>query len=138
MVSSEAAGPLPSAPAKATGWRPAPTIGAVPRRVEKYRLFPLWLPSKPAFAKDPRVVALGDSLMATILADTRHSTAKDPWAQRLLWRDHPYFSAWHKLRLAFPGLGIALVSFGLYLALEHVGIVPAPHHHSKHDPHASH
>ena len=98
-------------------------MGPVPRRVDGYVFSPLSLPKKPAYAKDPQVKALGDRLLAEVMADTR-TGLPDPWARLYAIRDHPYFSPIQKVRRAFPGLGIALVAFGVYLGLERAGLVP--------------
>ncbi|KAJ2380534.1 hypothetical protein H4S02_006639 [Coemansia sp. RSA 2611] len=47
------------------------------------------------------------------------STAKDPWAAREAWRNHPSFSKMSQLRGMFPGFGIASGLFAIYLAYDH-------------------
>ena len=106
-----------------TDWQPRPTIGPVPRRAEKYRFSPISLPKPPSCAKDPRVLQLSKQLMADIKRDCK-ADLPDPWARVGLWQQHPYFSTGHKIRLAFPGLGLAFMAFSLYLGLEYLDIIP--------------
>ncbi len=114
-------------------WKPKATEGAVPRRASKYRFLPIWFPSKPTFAQDPIVTTIGDDMMKRILAEAKSIdlVKDDPWARLYAWRRHPYFSSsWHKMRLAFPGLGLGLASFAIYLGLESLGIIsPEEAHH---------
>ncbi len=118
------------------GWRPSPTVGLVPRRAERFRFLPIWLPSKPDYARDARVVAKGKELWQELQADRRaRGILNDPWARRYNWAVGPYFSTWHKVRLAFPGFGIASGAFAIYLVLEYCGVFPADSHgaHGAHE-----
>ncbi|PVG01849.1 hypothetical protein CPB86DRAFT_698660 [Serendipita vermifera] len=45
---------------------------------------------------------------------------KDPWAKREAWRHSPTFGTVRQLSQMFPGLGLAIVAFGAYLAWESV------------------
>lgn len=112
-------------------WRPKATEGAVPRRVEKYQLYPLSLPKTPAYARAPTIKSLGDSMMSVVLADSKQGHLPDPWSRLYEHRYHPDFSTIQKVKRAFPGLGIAVVAFGVYLGLEQIGVIspPTKHHH---------
>lgn len=112
---------------EAEAWQPRPTEGPVPRRVEKYKFSPLFLPTTPAYAKDPRILSLAAQLMTDIKQDTK-AALPDPWARTALWLQHPYYSIGHKVRLAFPGFGIAVVAFAAFLGLEYVGVIPKKQH----------
>lgn len=113
-------------------WRPRATEGVVPKRVDKYRLYPLGLPKTPAYARDPTVKSLGDSIMSVIVAEAKRGQLADPWARLYAHRHHPAFSTREKIRRAFPGLGIAVVAFALYLGLEHMGVIPAAKQQQQH------
>lgn len=39
----------------------------------------------------------------------------DPWLRREIWRWDPFFSKQNVLRNSFPGLGIAVAAFSIYL-----------------------
>jgi len=56
---------------------------------------------------------------------------RDPWARREAWRKSPIFSGTTQLRNLFPGFGIAVVAFGVYLVAEQTILKPAapPAHH---------
>jgi NADH dehydrogenase (ubiquinone) 1 beta subcomplex subunit 3 len=113
-----------------TDWVPKPTVGAVPQRAERYGFSPVSLPTKPDYAKDPRVLELGERLMKEVLSG-KGRDLPDPWARRYAWRKHPFYSPMNVLRNAFPGLGIAVVTFGIYLGLEATGFTSsdqAQHH----------
>ncbi|PWN23435.1 hypothetical protein BCV69DRAFT_297365 [Microstroma glucosiphilum] len=43
---------------------------------------------------------------------------RDPWAKREAWRKHPIFSHRFYMRNIFPGFGIALGAFTVYLAVD--------------------
>ncbi|KAJ2691838.1 hypothetical protein H4R19_006276 [Coemansia spiralis] len=62
-----------------------------------------------------------------IIDRAKRSKAKDPWAQREAWRNHPTFSKMSQLRGMFPGLGIATGLFAVYLAYEHFSGPKAKH-----------
>lgn len=118
--------PAGSSPAlaEAEAWHPRPTEGPVPRHVDRYPLRVLSLPKTPSYAKDPHVRSLATELMEAIRIDARPGRLADPWRQVGAWSGHPYFGAGHKIRLAFPGFGLALLAFTGYLVLEHVGVIP--------------
>ncbi|KAI0480308.1 hypothetical protein GGR56DRAFT_671435 [Xylariaceae sp. FL0804] len=42
----------------------------------------------------------------------------DPWYPSEAWRYEGEFSRWSRFKHSFPGLGIATVAFGVYLAYE--------------------
>ena len=46
------------------------------------------------------------------------STTVDPWARRDAWRYDTFFSTKRRLAAMFPGLGIATVAFGVYVAYD--------------------
>lgn len=50
----------------------------------------------------------------------RSPVANDPWAKREAWRHHPMFGQLKQVSQMFPGLGLAMVAFGAYLAWEQV------------------
>jgi len=60
---------------------------------------------------------------------------RDPWAKREAWRKSPIFSRSTQLRNLFPGFGIAVVAFGVYLVAEQTILKPkaeaahGEHHH---------
>lgn len=116
------------------GWRPKATIGPVPRRVDRYRLNPVSLPTRPVYATDPTVQALGRQLLDDVMVDIKQGVLKDPWQRHYAFRHDPAYSTLQKVRRAFPGFGIAAVAFGIYLGLEYVGVIPSSssndHHHS--------
>jgi len=103
-------------------WKPKPTIGPVPKIAEKYTFFPYWLPKKPEYATDARVVELGERLMKQINWDATKGKDKltDHWAKRYAWQAHPFFSGWHKARLVFTGFGYGLTAFLAVIAYEKV------------------
>lgn len=45
---------------------------------------------------------------------------RDPWAKREAWRKHPIFSSRSLLKSAFPGLGIAIVAFSVYVFVDNM------------------
>ena len=110
-------------------WRPSATVGAVKNNANEYNFFPLKLPNTPEYAKDKAVVELGDKIMKEILSRSDKGALVDPWARRYEWRKHPYFSNVNKVKLLFPGLGIATLAFGGYLFLEAIGVIPSKQHH---------
>lgn len=109
-------------------WRPKATVGPVPRRVESYPLSPISLPRAPAYTKDPKVRALGDALLQAAKRDAKIGLP-DPWARLYEFRHHPYYSGFQKLKRSFPGFGIGLAAFGLYVGLEEFGIISKSGHH---------
>lgn len=42
----------------------------------------------------------------------------DPWAKREMWRKHPIFSMRYYVRHMFPGLGLGVSAFAVYVAWE--------------------
>ncbi|KAF9503766.1 hypothetical protein BS47DRAFT_1283100, partial [Hydnum rufescens UP504] len=52
---------------------------------------------------------------------------RDPWARREAWRKSPIFSTRTQFRSLFPGFGIAVVAFGVYLAAEQTIFRPKKH-----------
>lgn len=119
-------------------WKPSATEGPVPNRVGKHTRFPIWLPQKPSYAKDPIVTTVGDDIFKRILAEAKviDVIRDDPWNRLYSWRRHPYFtSGWHKFRLSLPGFGLATGAFGIYLLLEWAGFITPTnddHHHAGH------
>ncbi|KAK8213164.1 hypothetical protein M8818_002462 [Zalaria obscura] len=57
--------------------------------------------------------------------------ANDPWKRAEAWRYTGPFTRWNRLKGAFPGLGVATVAFGVYLAYEAVS-VKDEHHGDSH------
>lgn len=110
-----------------TEWRPKATVGPVPRQTESYTLSPLSLPKPPPYTRDPKVRALGDSLFQAAKHDAE-AGMPDPWARLYEFRNHPYYSGFQKIKRAWPGFGIGLVAFGIYVGLEKLGIIPQPNH----------
>jgi len=53
------------------------------------------------------------------------SLYRDPWAKREAWRKHPVFSSRAMLKGAFPGFGIAVVAFTIYVAVDTM-VNPSP------------
>lgn len=47
--------------------------------------------------------------------DPQGNVLKDPWFKREAWRWDPFFSKQNVLRNSFPGLGIAVAAFSIYL-----------------------
>ena len=45
---------------------------------------------------------------------------RDPWAKRDAWRKHPVFSQRAMFRNMFPGFGIAVVAFSVYVVVDNV------------------
>ncbi|KAF2841434.1 hypothetical protein M501DRAFT_1000650 [Patellaria atrata CBS 101060] len=60
----------------------------------------------------------------------------DPWARNEAWRYTGPFTRWNRLKNAFPGLGIATVAFGAYLAYEAVTLKD-DHAHGQSEGHGS-
>lgn len=60
-----------------------------------------------------------------------HTMSTNPWAKRDAWRYEGQFSRWNRFRSAFPGLGIALGAFALYLVYDKV-IKKEEHGHGHH------
>ncbi|KAL9937391.1 hypothetical protein V8E36_003800 [Tilletia maclaganii] len=46
------------------------------------------------------------------------SNYRDPWAKREAWRKHPVFSNRFYIRNMFPGFGLGLAAFSVYLAVD--------------------
>ncbi|KAJ7287490.1 NADH dehydrogenase 1 beta subcomplex subunit 3 [Mycena rebaudengoi] len=57
---------------------------------------------------------------------------RDPWAKRDAWRKHPVFSNRAMFANFFPGFGIAVVAFTVYVAADNLYLskrrVETPHH----------
>lgn len=53
------------------------------------------------------------------LADSLPAEWKSPWHQRDLWRQHPFFSRYNRLKGAFPGIISGSLMFAVYLAYDH-------------------
>ncbi|KAF2093941.1 hypothetical protein NA57DRAFT_47700 [Rhizodiscina lignyota] len=62
------------------------------------------------------------------LAAASGSPANDPWARREAWRYSGPFTRFNRFRRMFPGLGIATVAFGAYLAYD-FATAQEEHHH---------
>ncbi|KAJ7770198.1 NADH dehydrogenase 1 beta subcomplex subunit 3 [Mycena maculata] len=45
---------------------------------------------------------------------------RDPWAKREAWRKHPVFSNRAMFANLFPGFGIAVVAFSVYVLVDNV------------------
>ncbi|KAA1473918.1 hypothetical protein DENSPDRAFT_840459 [Dentipellis sp. KUC8613] len=45
---------------------------------------------------------------------------RDPWAKRNAWRKHPVFSRRAMFSNLFPGFGIAVVAFTIYVVADNV------------------
>lgn len=45
---------------------------------------------------------------------------RDPWAKREAWRKSYIFSRAYYFRNMFPGLGIAIVAFSVYVAYDNI------------------
>jgi NADH dehydrogenase (ubiquinone) 1 beta subcomplex subunit 3 len=58
--------------------------------------------------------------------------AGDPWAKREAWRHSPTFGQLRQISQMFPGLGLAIVAFGAYLAWEQVGGEKEEEHKTEH------
>ncbi|KAH7386634.1 hypothetical protein DE146DRAFT_620537 [Phaeosphaeria sp. MPI-PUGE-AT-0046c] len=56
-------------------------------------------------------------------AASANGTKNDPWARYEQWRYTGPFSRFQRFKGSFPGLGIATVAFGAYLAAEHFGLL---------------
>ncbi|CUM52836.1 unnamed protein product [Debaryomyces fabryi] len=54
----------------------------------------------------------------------------NPWAKRDAWRYQGQFSRFNRFKNAFPGFGIALGAFTLYVAYEQVFLKDK--HHEEH------
>ncbi|KZT57718.1 hypothetical protein CALCODRAFT_482883 [Calocera cornea HHB12733] len=68
--------------------------------------------------------------IVVVMAD--HPLYRDPWAKREAWRKHPIFSKSYFLRNMFPGFGIAVVAFSVYVIYDEIRqprtIKKAEHH----------
>lgn len=53
----------------------------------------------------------------------------NPWAKRDAWRYEGQFTRFNRFRNAFPGLGIAIVAFTGYCAVEKYILKPAYDEH---------
>ncbi len=62
----------------------------------------------------------GRRLFEAIGREARLARIADPWARREAWRYPPPLRGWTRLRTVFPGLGIALAAFGLYVLCDAV------------------
>lgn len=45
---------------------------------------------------------------------------RDPWAKREAWRKHPVFSNQAMFRNLFPGFGIAVAAFTVYVVVDNM------------------
>lgn len=54
----------------------------------------------------------------------------NPWAKRDAWRYQGQFSRYNRFKNAFPGFGIALGAFTLYVAYEQIFLKDK--HHEEH------
>lgn len=52
---------------------------------------------------------------------------RDSWAKREAWRKSPIFSKANQMRNLFPGFGIGLAAFGVYLLAEQTVLKPKSH-----------
>lgn len=54
----------------------------------------------------------------TPVVNDRITTMSNPWAKRDAWRYEGQFSRFNRFKSAFPGLGIAIGAFSVYVAYE--------------------
>lgn len=54
--------------------------------------------------------------------------SSNPWAKRDAWRYEGQFSRLNRFKAAFPGFGIAVGAFSLYLAYEKLVLKKDEHH----------
>ena len=45
---------------------------------------------------------------------------RDPWAKREAWRKHPVFSKAAMFKNLFPGFGIAVAAFTVYVVVDNM------------------
>jgi NADH dehydrogenase (ubiquinone) 1 beta subcomplex subunit 3 len=57
---------------------------------------------------------------------------RDPWAKREAWRKHPVFSNRAMFRKMFPGFGIAVAAFSVYVVAENLLESDKSYHTPKH------
>ncbi|KAJ3031224.1 UNVERIFIED_CONTAM: hypothetical protein HDU68_005830 [Siphonaria sp. JEL0065] len=50
--------------------------------------------------------------------ENRSPATKDPWARREAWRHDGFWSVARRTRALFPGFGLGLVAFGVYLGYD--------------------
>ncbi|KAJ3083157.1 hypothetical protein HDU99_000426 [Rhizoclosmatium hyalinum] len=50
--------------------------------------------------------------------ENRSPSIADPWAKREAWRSDSFWSVARRTRALFPGFGLGLVTFGVYLAYD--------------------
>ncbi|ODV65732.1 NADH-ubiquinone oxidoreductase B12 subunit [Hyphopichia burtonii NRRL Y-1933] len=55
----------------------------------------------------------------------------NPWAKRDAWRYEGQFTRFNRFKNAFPGFGIAVGTFSIYLAYEHF-FLKKDHGHDEH------
>ncbi|KAH4274602.1 hypothetical protein HBI04_117720 [Parastagonospora nodorum] len=58
-----------------------------------------------------------------LAAASANGTKGDPWARYEQWRYTGPFTRFQRFKGSFPGLGIATVAFGVYLAAEQAGLL---------------
>lgn len=56
----------------------------------------------------------------------------NPWAKRDAWRYEGQFSRLNRFKAAFPGFGIAVGAFAVYVAYEKVFLKKDDHHDEHH------
>lgn len=61
---------------------------------------------------------------------TTHNIMSNPWAKRDAWRYEGQFTRFNRFKSAFPGFGIGLGAFLLYVGYEKV--TAKPHDNSHH------
>ncbi|KAK3061180.1 hypothetical protein LTS18_006861 [Coniosporium uncinatum] len=79
---------------------------------------PRWAPKTNLSGFDPQKFAAASG-----------QPANDPWKRAEAWRYQGMFTRWNRFKGAFPGLGIATVAFGVYLAYEAVFLKDEHTHH---------
>ena len=65
-----------------------------------------------------RIIKNYDENYKRVRSNPQGNLIGDPWFRREVWRWDPYFSKENVLRKAFPGLGVAITAFTIYLAIE--------------------
>ncbi|KZV86579.1 hypothetical protein EXIGLDRAFT_621717 [Exidia glandulosa HHB12029] len=62
---------------------------------------------------------------------------RDPWAKREAWRKSPIFTTRSYLRHLFPGFGIGLAAFVVYVVVDETVLKKRAQngHHDNHDHH---
>ncbi|KAG8838696.1 hypothetical protein FRB91_002427 [Serendipita sp. 411] len=69
--------------------------------------------------------------LLTTTARRKGGVPNDPWAKREAWRHHPMFGKWRQISQIFPGLGLAIVAFGAYVAWDNM-TAKEDHEHGHH------